>query len=287
MIDLHVHSTFSDGTQTPAELVALARKIGLKAIALTDHDSTGGVDAFLDACRGAGGGDAADLLGIPGVEISADIAKGTMHMLGYFVDHRSAELAAVLEEIRDGRRLRNERILKKLCGLGMNLTWEEVASFAGEDVVGRPHFARAMMAKGYVKSKQEAFDRYLAKGQAAYVDRFRLSPADSISAIVRAGGVPALSHPFTLELSPMALRACVEELREAGLQGIEAYYSEHSPEQTRQYLGLANDLGLLAVGGSDYHGEANPEVRLGRGYGSLNVPDALLEPLLARRSRRD
>jgi predicted metal-dependent phosphoesterase TrpH len=277
VIDLHVHSTFSDGSLTPAQLAGRGREIGLKALALTDHDTTAGLAALAAACGGGGGPEP-----VPGVEISVDVAKGTLHMLGYYVDASNAALEKTLARIREGREDRNRVILDKLRALGMALEWDEVAAYAGEDVVGRPHFARAMAARGYVSSTAEAFDRYLAKGKPAYTERFRLLPAESVAAIRAAGGVPVLAHPFTLELSAAALAARAAELKEAGLGGIEAYYSEHSSGQTEQYVRLARSLDLAVTGGSDFHGENNPAIRLGVGFGSLRVPDDLLEDLRRR-----
>ena len=256
-------------------MVALARKIGLSAVALTDHDCTTGVERFIAAGEAAGDG----FVAISGVEISADVDCGTMHILGYFVDPSNRELEDVLIHIRDGRQVRNKKILARLNELGLELTWDEVAAFAGEDVVGRPHFAQALEARGYVKSKTQAFDRHLAKGKPGYVDRFRLRPADCISVIAGAGGVPVLAHPFTLDLAMPALRDLVRELKDAGLKGLETYYSEYSSEQEAQYRKLAAETGLLEAGGSDFHGAINPAIRLGSGFGSLNVPDELVAKL--------
>lgn len=273
MIDLHTHSTFSDGSLTPESLVAMAKSLGLTAVALTDHDCTSGHARFMTACLANG------VRGIPGVEISANTREGTLHMLGYFVDGEEPGLHATLREIRGGREVRNRRILERLNDLGFALSWEEVASYAGEDVVGRPHFAQAMQAKGFVTTKEEAFDLYLGKGKPAYVDRFRLSPADSIAAIRGAGGVAVLAHPGTMGLGHRALSEAVAGLKLSGLGGIEAYYSEHTADQQAQYIGLASEFGLAVTGGSDYHGAANPAVRMGVGFGSLKVPDSLLAGL--------
>jgi len=276
MIDLHTHSTFSDGSLTPEELAAQAAEIGLRAVALTDHDCTDGVPRFLAACAARG------VAAFAGVEISADVPRGTLHVLGYGIAPGHPELEATLARIRQGREIRNREILRRLQGLGLDLSWEEVASRAGEDVVGRPHFAQALQARGYVASKDEAFERYLAKGKPAYVDRLRLTPEASIAAIRAAGGLAALAHPFTLELQGAALRAALAEWRAQGLEGLEAYYPEHSPEQTRLYLELARELDLAPTGGSDFHGAANPAVHLGRGFGQLCVPDELAEELQRR-----
>jgi len=278
MIDLHVHSTFSDGSLTPEALAAQAAESGLHAVALTDHVSTAGVARFLAACQVNG------IEGMTGVEISADVSRGTLHMLGYGVDTNHARLQSVLHEIRDGREERNHKILAKLNALGYVLTWDEVAAYAGEDVIGRPHFAQALLAKGFVASKEEAFDRLLAKNKPAYVDRFRLSPAESVGLIREAGGVAVLAHPFTLDLGKKALRAYVEELKGLGLDGIETYYSEHTPVQVREYESLARDLDLIRTGGSDFHGDINPNIRLGVGFGTLHVPDELFEELKARQT---
>jgi len=280
LIDLHSHSTFSDGSLTPEALARKAAEIGLTAMALTDHDCTSGVPRFMAACASHG------IEGIPGVEISADVKKGTLHVLGYLIEVGHERLESVLVRIRQGREIRNREILDKLQRLGMSLSWEDVASLADEEVVGRPHFAQALKAKGYVKSKEDAFERYLAKGKPAYADRFRLSPQDSIAALHAAGGLAVLAHPFTLDADRKGLREIVAGLKEAGLDGVEAYYSEHSPEQTQQYVAVARDLDLVAVGGSDFHGDANPAIRLGRGFGSLNVPDDVVTELRRRWRRK-
>lgn len=286
MIDLHCHSTFSDGALSPRQLAELGRKIGLTALALTDHDTTHGIGPFLAACAEPAAEGQPGPAGIGGVEISVDVPRGTLHVLGYFVDPEDPELSAMLGQIREGREQRNHKILARLNQLGLALTWDEVAAYAGEDVVGRPHFAQALLAKGYVDSTAAAFERYLAKGKPAYVDRFRLTPEKSIAAIRHAGGVAVLAHPFTLDLKPAELRSFVAELKGVGLGGIEAYYSEHSAEQTQAYLRLARDLDLVPAGGSDFHGgTVNPDILLGRGFGSLRVPDEIAGQLRARAGR--
>ncbi len=277
MIDLHTHSIFSDGSLTPEELIRDANAAGLKAIALTDHDTTAGAPRLLAAAEGT------PVRGIPGVEISADFKGGTMHMLGYFIRHDDAELSGRLQWLREGREARNEEILAKLNKLGLAVTWDEVKSYAGDEVVGRPHFAQAMLAHKYVSSKDEAFDRYLGKGKPAYAERRRLSPEDSIRLIRNAGGVPVLAHPFTLNQSTPALRTLVLQLKEQGLQGMEVYYSEHTPDMVSLFLSMTRDCGLVATGGSDFHGAMAPDIKLGRGFGSLNIPDEIVSRLEERR----
>jgi len=216
------------------------------------------------------------------VEISVDFTGGTMHMLAYFKDHNNKRMDEALARLRKGREERNVLILERLNTLGFSLAWEDVAKHAKQDVVGRPHFAQAMIEKGYVKKKEDAFDRFLAKGQPAYADRFRFGIDESLALIRDAGGVSVLAHPFTLNLGRRRLRAYVAELAKKGLQGIEAYYSEHDRDQQRFCLSLGRDLGLAICGGSDFHGAMNPHSQLGVGFGTLNVPDDLLDPLLAR-----
>jgi predicted metal-dependent phosphoesterase TrpH len=279
MIDLHVHSTFSDGSLTPEQLVDEAERIGLSALALTDHDSLGGIPRFLRAAAGR------SVRAVPGVEISADFNPGTMHMLGYFVGHEDDGLERKLRRIREGREERNREILRRLNGLGFAITWEEVKSFAQEDVVGRPHFAQALIARGYVGGKDEAFDRYLGKGKPAYADRWRLNPEESVRMIRESGGVPVLAHPFTLQRKREELWALVSSLREKGLEGVEVYYPEHTSELQSQYLALARSFGLVATGGSDFHGALAPDIRMGTGFGSLRVPPEAVEQLDARRPR--
>ncbi len=279
MIDLHFHSIFSDGDLTPEELAALGRKQRLSAMALTDHDTTEGVSRFLAACAAEG------IAAAPGVEISAEYNPGTMHILGYFMDTENEALKDALINIRDGRRIRNLKIVEQLRALGCDLTFEECAAEAGGDVVGRPHIALVLEKKGFVKNKDEAFEKYLAKGKPGYVPRFRMLPADSVSLIQQAGGVAVLAHPFTLQLKPDALRQTVADLVTAGLGGMEVFYSEHSDTQTRLYQEVTTAFGLIATGGSDYHGRITPDIKLGRGFGRLDIPDAAFEALKQRAGR--
>lgn len=276
MIDLHMHSTFSDGSFTPEELVAKAVEAGLAAISLTDHDTMAGIPRFLEAGRQH------NLKVVPGVEISTDYKGRGMHILGYGMDITNRELQESLDWIRAGREARNMEILTKLNRLGFVMTWDEVVARAGEDVVGRPHFCQTMIDKGYVKDKTEAFDNWLGHGKPAYADRRRLDPEAGIRIIRKAGGVAVMAHPFTLNLSLMALRALLLELSRSGLEGIEAYYAEHKPEMQDLYLKMAAEYNLLVTGGTDFHGALTPMLKIGCGFGSLHVPDSLLDPLLAR-----
>jgi len=277
VIDLHTHSIYSDGSLTPEELVAAAVVARLEAVALTDHDTTEGLPRFLAAAARHG------VRGISGVEISAEHHPGAMHILGYLFDPAHAGLQAQLAQLRAGRNERNRQIMDKLRALGLELTWDEVHALAGGEVVGRPHFARALIARGHVPDKAAAFATLLARGQPAYAERFRFSPVDSIQMIRSAGGVAVLAHPCSLKLGQKPLRALLLELRAAGLGGVEVYHSEHNPYQTRLYHRLATDLGLACTGGSDFHGTLMPDIKLGFGFGRLRVPADLLPKLEAQR----
>ncbi|MEN7973482.1 MAG: PHP domain-containing protein [Verrucomicrobiota bacterium] len=275
MIDLHTHSVYSDGTDTPAELVAKAEERGLSALALTDHDSVAGIPELLTA------GEASSVEVVPGIELSAECERGTMHVLGYFIDHSSPTLQKKIELVRKGREERNVEILKKLNRLGYRLLWEDIERQAGKDVVGRPHIAAALVEQGHMKSKRAAFDLLLAKGRPGYVERTRYQAKECVELIRQAGGVPVLAHPATIYLPSEQLRALVAELKEHGLGGIEAYYAENRPENIRKFTGWAKELDLVCTGGTDYHGKNSPDLKLGTGFGQLRVPDEALEQLKA------
>ncbi|MDD2598911.1 MAG: PHP domain-containing protein [Kiritimatiellae bacterium] len=269
MIDLHMHSTFSDGSETPEQLVASARQLGLTAIALTDHDNMAGVPEFMDACRREG------ITAFSGVEISAaldeEYAASTLHILGYGLDPYNQQLRELLGRVLDGRAWRNEQIMAKLAKIGVALDWGAVQALATEDVVGRPHIAKALVNGNYVFTLQEAFDRYLAKGAPAYVDRYRLGPEEAIEMIKGAGGLTFIAHPFTWINDEARLEQELRHLQRLGLAGIEAYHSDHNTEEMVALLRIAKKTGLMVSGGSDFHGASKPLIRLGRGRGNLNI----------------
>ena len=277
MIDLHCHSTFSDGSLAPEQLIAEAAKIGLVALALTDHDTTAGLPRFLAAAAGG------PVRAVPGVELSVDCSSGVMHMLGYWMDLENPELLRQMAWIRDGRAMRNRIMLEKLNALGFAMTWDEVQAFAGEDVVGRPHFAQVMLQKGYAKDKNDAFDKWLGDGKPGYADRPRLTAEVAVALIRQAGGVAVLAHPYSLHVGKDAMASLLIELAAAGLAGVECYYSEHSADLTKEYLAMARQANLVPTGGSDFHGEVSPGIHLGVGFGGLCVPDEVLAQLEARR----
>ncbi len=275
MIDLHMHSSFSDGTMTPEELVALGAEAKLEAMALTDHDNMAGVPRFLEAAAKAG------IRAISGVEVSADVEKGALHIIGYGVNHESRQFNEALEWILQSRDHRNKEILSNLARAGIPITMEEVRSYAGSEVVGRPHFAEALIRRGYVRNKREAFSRFLSRGRVGYADRKRY-PAEAICELIRAvGGVPSIAHPFTLELDNDGLFDFCAYLKDCGLVGLECFYPEHTPSMQREYLNIADELGLIPTGGSDFHGAATPDLKLGRGFGRMNIGYEYFDRLVA------
>ncbi len=254
--DLHLHTTASDGELSPSDLVALAPTQGLTTLAITDHDTLSGLEQALRA----GLDHQVDV--IPGVEISAIYDPGTLHILGLF-PHYPEGLEEWLSRIQRGREERLPRMIQRLKDLGVDLDTQDVRRLAGSAQIGRPHIARALIEKGYVRDFEEAFARYLAKGRPAYVDKEKLGPGEAIDLIRTFGGLPVLAHPFTLGLGDQALKAFVRDLARAGLAGIEVYYPEHTPSQTRLYASLASTFSLAATGGTDFHGPARNKVAPG------------------------
>lgn len=276
MIDLHSHTTASDGTLTPAELVKAAAQADLEAIAITDHDTFAGYRAAREAAADSG----VNL--ICGIELSTKIsagAKKTVHLLGYFVHHEpAADFCDWLVNMQESRRDRNRRLAARLRSMGVEVTLEEVEAL-GRNMAGRPHFARIMVSKGYVRHYREAFDRYLDESAPGYVDREEPSLQDGISRIREAGGVSSIAHPIRLGLDAEAEENLVDCMAENGLYALEAYHSDHDAVQTEHYLQLARKYGLKVTGGSDFHGDNKPGVRLGAGPGHLNVPMSVLTDL--------
>lgn len=271
-----MHSIFSDGSEKPEDLIDLALQNGVSAVALTDHDTVKGIARFKRAARGK------ELEAIAGVEVSTSSASAEMHLLGYFMNHLDSVLATQLDWIRSARQARNEEILHKLHKMGMPLHWREIRAHAGDDVIGRPHFARAMVERGYCGSTKEAFSRYLSRGCPAYARRRTLTAEEAIEIIRGAGGVAVLAHPFTLGLNYLDLSTLMAEMRDIGMDGIEVYYPHHTSEQTREYLKIADEHDLVPTGGTDYHGSHTPDRTIGTGFGSLHVPDNIVDRLRER-----
>lgn len=286
MIDLHCHTTVSDGGDSPTELVEKAAAAGLTAIAVTDHDNDSGCDEAVAAGTRFG------VEVVRGVEIScavddlterglAPAQRPTMHLLGYFVPDAANPLSEGLAELQSARANRNRLMVERLNEVGVDITFEEVEAEAGgpEAQIGRPHFANVMVRKGAVPDFQAAFDEYLAKGAKAYLGRKLYKPVEAIELMIRSGVVPVLAHPFTLWLEEAALDRFVTDLLESGLQGIEGYHGDRSLEEQDPIRDLARRHGLVVTGGSDYHGDVVPDRRLPGGKFGLVVPDEVLDEL--------
>lgn len=269
MIDLHSHTTASDGTLTPAELIEEASRAGVRTLAITDHDTLAGYDEAVPVARAAG------LELICGIEVSTKLHGSSTHLLGYFPRGASAGFRAWLEELQASRRDRNARLVGRLRELGIDITLDEVRAL-GRSMTGRPHFARVLVDKGYVATIQEAFDRYLDESAEAYVDRLEPSFAEAVARIRGGGGIASLAHPVRLKVD---LDALLPEMQAAGLGALEAYHSDHSPEFTERVKNLAASYGMVVTGGSDFHGDVKPDIGLGTGRGNLRVPDGLMERL--------
>lgn len=274
-IDLHTHTTASDGSLTPRELVRLAKESGLESVAITDHDTVDGVEEALAAGRELGFDVA------PGVELSTDFRGKTIHMLGYLFDHRHPFLLERLAWARQKRDERNDRMIARFQELGVAITLEEVKAKAGGKVIGRPHFAAVLVEKGVVADMDEAFDIYLKREGKAYLPKIRFQHEEALAMIRQAGGLPVLAHPVLIRWTPLELDDAVAELQAKGLAGIEVLYTQHNPAQVLILLDIARRRGLLTTGGSDFHGANKHNVALGRGAGDLSVPAAWLAALRA------
>jgi predicted metal-dependent phosphoesterase TrpH len=272
-VDLHLHSVYSDGSETPGAIVERASQARLRAIALTDHDTLAGVDEAAAAAHAAG------IVFVPGVELSVEWATGPMHLLVYSLHPGPGPLQDHLTEIQAGRARRNGQIVDRLRDLGIDVSLDEVTREAGGGGVGRPHFAAVLLRKGYVTSIRDAFDRYLAAGRPGYVNRDRLDAATAIRLARASGAVPVIAHPHTLGITAGEFGTAFEQLTAVGLGGIEAYYAEYRPEMRRHLAEICRDLGITPTGGSDFHGSYKPGLEVGTGYGDLSVPDDTLDDL--------
>jgi len=269
-VDLHIHSTASDGRLSPAEIVHKSVELGLTVIALTDHDTVDGIASAAAAAKAF-----PTLKVIPGVEISTDMPTDEVHVLGYFIDYTDHELQTKLERMRNSRRQRAQRMIAKLGDLGISLKWQRVQEIAGSGSVGRPHIAQAMLEKDYIASINEAFVKYLGRGGPAYVVRDKLTPQEAVRLILQTNGLPILAHPLTIN-DPEKM---VVKLKAAGLVGIEAYYGNYTADEIEGLVSLANKHNLLTSGGSDYHGlDTSTETMLG----GTDVPVEAAEQLIAR-----
>ena len=259
-IDLHAHTTASDGVLTPSELVEFAIERRVHLLGITDHDSTEGIVGALNRADGT------PVEVWPGVELSTDVSNSEVHMLGYFVNLRNKEFQEILARLRDSRVWRAQQMVIKLTELGMPLNFERVQEIAGTGSIGRPHVAQALLEKGYVRTTKDAFDLYLGRNGPAYVERFKLTPVEAVQLIVKAGGMPVLAHPTYInpgEDSGFELSTFVHELIGEGLVGLECYYGDYPPEIIRGLCKIAREFDLIPTGGSDFHGRGMHTADLG------------------------
>ena len=263
-IDLHIHTVYSDGTYTPREVVYKAKKLGLIAISITDHDSVDGLDEALKVGRECG------VEVVPGIEMSTDVGEDEIHILGYYLDWKKEELLSQLKIFQQARIQRNEKLFKRLNDLGMRINHRETARLAPRGVVSRLHIARLMVMKGYVSSIGEAFEDWLNPGKPAYVKKMEVSPFKVIQLLLEAEGIPVLAHPYLSKRDDL-----IPELIKAGLKGLEVYHSSHNVATTQHYLKLAKFYNLVITGGSDCHGKAKDKVLMG----TVNVPKQVLDNL--------
>ncbi|MCS6802044.1 MAG: PHP domain-containing protein [Chloroflexota bacterium] len=272
LVDLHLHTTASDGALSPVELVHRCAAAGVRVMAITDHDSTEGVRPAMAAAEPLG------ITVIAGTELNTDAADGEVHILGYFVDLDSPAFQEALLAARDARVGRAKAMLAKLDALGMPLSFERVRALAGEGAIGRPHVAQALVEAGYVETIAEAFERYLGRNGPAYAEGMRLSPREAVRLIRAAGGLPVLAHPSFVADPEATVAALVPE----GLAGVEVFYREYGEAERARFGALARRFGLLQTGGSDFHGTGNwPE----EGPGTVEVPWSVVEALFAAAGR--
>lgn len=275
-IDLHTHTTASDGTDTPTQLVNRALSLPLSAIAITDHDTIDGIEEAIEATKNT------DLKLIAGIELSCQYEQKEIHMLGYFIDYKNETLFHRLEQLKQARNLRNEQMRQKLEEAGMPLTMEEIRGPHEETVITRAHFARALQEKGYIKTKEEAFQKYIGDGCPCYVLKPEFTPKEAITLIKQANGLAVLAHPMLYKMGYQQLEQLIASLAETGLDGVEVYHSSHNTANSGQLREMIRPYHLLPTGGSDYHGENKKGVRLGVGHGGLRVSHALLDDLIVR-----
>lgn len=278
-IDLHTHSYYSDGTLSPADLMQAAKAAGLSAVALSDHDTTNGLDEAEAEARRIG------LEFIPAVELSV-ISDTETHIVGLFIDRYEPTFQEALARSQQVRKERNRQTANALMALGFACPLEEAEALAGHGIVGRAHFAKLMVQKGYVSSVPEAFDRYLASGRPAYSGQHLFSDKQAIELIHRAHGVAILAHLHLIRLSDDALFSYLKRLKNCGLDGLEGYYTEYTDKMAATFRSFAQELGLILSGGSDFHGATKPQIAIGKGYGSLAVPYDLLQDLRSRAKQR-
>ncbi len=272
-IDLHTHTTFSDGTVTPSELIRYAAKKNIKAIAITDHDNFDGVEEAITA------GKKENIEVISGIEMSTDYNSKEIHIVGIFIDIKNKDFNNALKSLKEKRKKRNLLAIEKLNNLNIDITYEELEKISSNKIITRAHFAKVLMQKGYISSVKECFNKYMGENKPAYVKREVISPEETISLIKNAGGSAILAHPLLYNFPKEELLKMLVYLKSIGITGMECLYSTHSKEDTEYLTTLAKELNLKISGGSDFHGENKPNLDLGTGYGTLYVPYEILENL--------
>jgi len=266
-VDLHIHTTVSDGRFSPSEIVYKAIDLGLRVISVSDHDTVNGIPEALNSAQ-----DFPGLLVIPGVEISTDVPQGEIHVLGYYIDYTNPQLIVKLEQMRNSRIERARKMVEKLSALGLKIEWQRVLELATGSSIGRPHIAKALLEKGYIKTFKEAFDRYISRNGPAYVERDKMTPAEAVKLITDVGGLPVFAHPLTFN----DYDNMTGDLVNAGLVGIEAYYKSSTLEEIDRIVALSRKYNLIPTGGSDYHGIEMDEVPMG----GVEVPMESVERLI-------
>lgn len=286
-VDFHMHTTHSDGSYTPTELIRYCKVKGLACVSVTDHDTISSFDEADEAAKDLG------IELIPGVEISAQFEPGTLHILGFFMDRHQPKLKAVFEEIQKARRERNPQIIQKLNALGIDISMKDVVEEAyantegmADKQIGRPHFAKVLLKKGVIKTLEEAFDRYLGKGKLAYVDKRRVTSEEAINLINQAGGIASVAHPKQMKLAPDTLEKEIGKLVDQGLGGIEVYNSCQRPYENTIYQRIAKRFNLVQTGGSDFHGANKPDVDLGFLGDDVSLGYDMVEALRERIAKR-
>lgn len=273
-VDLHIHTTASDGRLSPAEVVQKAAELGMRYIAISDHDTIDGIAPALEAVKAF-----PELTVIPAVELSTEVGDGEIHVLGYFIDYTDRALVSTLDRLRHSRRERARKMVAKLGDLGLGISWERVQALAGEGSIGRPHVSQALLEQGYISTLKEAFERYIGRDGPAYVEREKITPVEAVAMVIRARGLPVMAHPLTASEPEVA----IAEMKTAGLVGLEAYYYGYTPEEVDRLVSLAESHGLIATGGSDFHGPGSTVTAM---IGDAPVPSEAAERLITLAEQR-
>ncbi len=273
LTDLHTHSTASDGTFSPSEVAELAKDAGLASVALTDHDTTDGLDEFMEAGKRLG------IETIPGIELAAGYKNTELHIVGLFIDYNSSTLKESMEFIVNERNERNKKMIKALSRIGIEISLRELEENAGGNIITRAHYANVMVNRGYVKNKEEAFDRYISSGRPGYVKRETLTPKTCIEVIRKSGGIPVLAHATLYGYGYLEIHNLVGELKGYGLMAMETIYSTYTPRQSEELRKICEYYKLMKSGGSDFHGLNKPDIKIGTGRGALKIPQSFADEM--------